>query len=203
MKYCFIFIFISIIQVPQAWSSSLKQNQIITDALDLYREEITEKFAGDITVKIKNSVLDRVESDYQNRTIEFYTGALQYLPGEEVVRVTCHELGHFLGDNSRYQTDYGAALEGEADYFSGSCMVRYFEQHHSLEQDEAQDAAWDLTQSQMRRSSGISDLSEESAYSKSYTPGVVEVSYPDWDCRLLTVKNGIYGGKRPVCWYNP
>lgn len=177
--------------------------EIIRDLVDSYQTESYERYGVGIELRFFGGDTFQATGGMVatgKPEITFYGGILQRLDSEELVVVACHELGHILGrvplkistdasDTPQIQLD---SVEGEADYFAGSCAARYFR-----DGDRAREAARTLF-------SGFARTRIEHWDSRFFDAfDGIDSRYPDNQCRLLSVTEGALGGKRPRCWFNP
>ena len=125
---------------------------------------------------------------------------LREFEDEEVAATVCHELGHFFGDLRIGTRDPGLAIEAEADYFAGGCLMRYLTEGCGISTSRAESIAIDIARNEAqafeRRLLNPDRAVSEQAH------GILK-GYPNANCRLLTVFHGIRGYRRPTCWYNP
>jgi len=177
--------------------------KIIYDVVNIYKTDALKKLGKEITVEIIEDEDENAYSYYKSVKIKFNRGYLNFLKGNEVLRTTCHEIGHLLGDNSSYHYDDLSATEGEADYFSGFCMVKYFEQIEKLTKIKATKKAVLLAKRQLQRIYENEVFTPVLAYNTPLEKGTVLIEHPTPNCRLLTVLHGIHQMSRPKCWYNP
>lgn len=177
--------------------------EIIYDVIKLYQFDVLKKFNKKIKIEIIEDGHKNAYSIYEPLKIIFHRGYLNLLKDTLVLRTICHEVGHFLGDNSIYHfEDSLSAVEGEADFFSGSCMVRYFEEVKKLNKSLAKKRATILTKEQLEIITG-EKLIPRLATKEPLAKGNVLRDHPTPNCRLLTVLHGINEMPRPKCWYNP
>ncbi len=175
--------------------------ETIYELLELYRPESMEKYGKPIAFKLKkNSDMNASASARLSApTITITTGALKSLIDDEAVSTVCHEMGHFFGERL-VSTISGLAVEGEADYFSGRCLIKYLTKVRGMSQSRAIAEAEEIAKHETA-AFAQGRLQWQKAYLDFYEG--VNDSYPANECRLLTVLHGIWGWKRPACWYNP
>jgi hypothetical protein len=176
---------------------------IINDVVKLYESNIFKKFNRELRVQIIEDEIENAYAYYNALLIVFHRGYLIFLENDEVLRSICHELGHLLGDNSQYHfLDSLSAVEGESDYFSGSCMVNYYEKVKKLSRSDAIQRADSLARHQFMKIYN-QKISPMMAHFTPTKKGTVLFDHPSSHCRLLTTLHGIYLKPRPHCWYNP
>lgn len=179
--------------------------EIVSDIIGLYQPMARATFGQEIYLWIEPS--NESPNAYASfggprgsPRIRILSSTLIEFEGDEVAATVCHELGHFFGDRTYGERSEGIALEAEADYFAGSCLMRYLTGTRHLSvgraQAEAIAIAKDEAQAFERRR-----LNPDRA--RSMCGEGVALSYPDADCRLLTVIHGIRNLRRPICWFNP
>lgn len=132
--------------------------------------------------------------------VTLFPGLVREFSPNAVLFTLCHELGHLFG--SVTPVDIGIAtpydsrdsIEGEADYFAGSCILDYLKDEN---------LAFEAGREALQKFMGpATNMDPERARKKKYRHGV-DYDYPNPDCRLLTIQNGVRGEPRPKCWYNP
>lgn len=129
------------------------------------------------------------------------------LPIDSMVMVACHELGHILGKITMSSTGIEKpsnptiGVEGEADYFAGSCTRKAL----CPPDEDLCEAAIDAGRYTFEQMYGPKiiidpDKAQHVQYNKF---NGVNPSYPDPSCRMLSFIYGVMGTERPRCWYNP
>jgi len=180
-----------------------KNVEMAKNVIKLYKDEIFNEFSRSINLDILDSTELAAGADIRASKIIITSKTFQFFEGKEILSVVCHEMGHFLGNKLLSPIKSTAALEGEADYFSGKCIVRYLIDVLGYQQENAINAALQLSQDQARRNLNSNNLLATTAKNDVYSEGKINQDYPSDDCRLLTVHHGIQDLPRPRCWYNP
>lgn len=129
--------------------------------------------------------------------VDAYGGLARYpdMTKAAYIAVLCHEVGHNLGGDPRYNnnTDW-AAVEGQADYWATlECMRRV---------DPSESLAASQTLANVLAELGGEPMPNISTPD----PTVVDVTFEDHpaaQCRLDTYYRGIQQTDRPRCWYAP
>jgi len=179
--------------------------EIVSDIIGIYQPLAREMFGQEIFLWVEPSnespnAYASFNGPRGSPRIRILTPTLIEFEDDEIAATVCHELGHFFGDRSFGERSEGIALEGEADYFAGACLMRYLTEVENLSLDRAvTEAIWiakNEAQAFERRR-----LDPNRARSKCIEG--IDRAYPAPDCRLLTVIHGIRNLKRPVCWFNP
>lgn len=175
--------------------------ETIHELLELYRPQSMEKYGKPIafTVKKNSDMNASASARLGGPSLTITTGALESLIDDEALSTMCHEMGHLFGERF-FTTISGLAVEGEADYFSGYCLMRYLTEVRGMSQGRATAEAEEIAKHEaMAFAQGR--LTWQKAYLDFYSG--INRSYPANECRLLTVLHGVWGWKRPSCWYNP
>jgi hypothetical protein len=177
--------------------------EILSDTIGLYQGDAQKYFGNEFSLEItprgEPNAYARIDRSVPRITVT--RSLLRELDGDEVLRSVCHEIGHFLGDTSFGGYSDGIAYEGEADYFGGKCMVRYYQEIRGLSARAAESAAIETLSNQIPKRARCR-VSADTARESSFKAGIND-QYPDWDCRMLTTTNGALGLPRPECWFNP
>lgn len=179
--------------------------ETLRDVLALYREEARRNFGGEgVLYEIVESGESNAYAELVNGkpTLSFTTARLREYDGDQLLNTICHELGHFLGDVSIAEDGTGLTVEGEADYFAGACMFRYFTEVRRYSESDALEAL-DTAAKEARSTSRGMRLDPDDARSERAPRGTIEQGHPEAACRVLTTMNGARGLPRPACWYNP
>lgn len=175
--------------------------ETINELLELYRPESMEKYGKPIAFTVKKSSQMNASASARlfGPSLTITTGALESLVDDEALSTMCHEMGHLFGER-HFSTISGLAVEGEADYFSGFCLMRYLKEVRGMSQSRATAEAEEIAK---HEASAFAQgrLTWQKAYLDFYSG--INRSYPANECRLLTVLHGVWGWKRPACWYNP
>jgi len=107
----------------------------------------------------------------------------------------CHELGHLLGGPPLKSKNGWSSTEGQADYFSGSCIKNL-----GLSEEEFLEAALNLgkiyAQVTGQAEPSLTRCDESSVTRTNY-------GYPQVQCRLDSILAGWKEQPRPGCWYFP
>jgi hypothetical protein len=183
--------------------------RVAQEAIALYQPEARERFGREVHLRIIDG--DRREDPNAFAGWNGPGGApritiqrtqLARDPEDLVLHSVCHELGHFLGDRSvGVYEESDLTYEAEADYFSGSCLLRYFLEVAGMSESSARQAALETAAKGVSAHEGKrtrSDWARDRIY-----PFGIDDEYPFAECRLLTIENAIDGKPRPACWYRP
>jgi len=182
--------------------------EVAYDVISMYQPEVRQKYGKEIHLSIDQT--DKkpnsfVSENFNSIEIEVRSTSLEAFSDKVVAATICHEVGHVLGVKYKSEEYYlsggvGFAVEGEADYFSGKCLMRYLTEKLNLSTYEAQDQALELAK--LRFSVYAKGRIN---YQKAATRSCqgIDMDYPDYDCRVLTVARAIRDEARPSCWYNP
>lgn len=138
--------------------------------------------------------------------LRFFRKLLADFTPAEVTIVVCHELGHILGDVAHSSIpnrikESPFSVEGEADYFAGKCAVSYFYEIEGLDYNGAQEKTFFAAASVMAKLYEVEALGQKAERDR--FPDGINPTYPDPNCRVLSVWNGAEGKQRPKCWFNP
>lgn len=179
--------------------------EIASDIIGLYQPLAREMFRKEIYLWIEPSnenpnAYASFNGPRGSPRIRILTSTLREFEDDEIAATVCHELGHFFGDRTFGEKEEGIALEGEADYFAGSCLMRYLTQTLHLSPGRAVVEAISIAKNEAQAFE-YRRLDPNRARSK--CADGINRAYPDPDCRLLTVIHGIRKLNRPVCWFNP
>jgi hypothetical protein len=189
-----------------AHSARADELDIIRDVLGLYDREAREAWGESIGLWIVDSDEVNAFAVMRNErpTLKFMSALLSFYDGDEILMTACHELGHFLGDRTidNGLSYYGLAVEGEADYFSGACAVRYFREIEGMSERSAIQRTAELARETKSKRSERR-LDENTARDWEVAPGVILETHPEPECRVLTIIQGANGLDRPPCWYRP
>lgn len=179
--------------------------EIASDIIGLYQPMAREVLGSEIYLWIEPS--DESPNAYASFNgprgsprIHILTSTLREFEDDEIAATVCHELGHFFGDRTFGERSEGIALEGEADYFAGSCLMQYLTKTLHLSPGRAVVEAISIAKNEAQAFEHRRIDPDRARWR--YVNGI-NLSYPDPDCRLLTVIHGIRNLKRPVCWFNP
>jgi hypothetical protein len=107
--------------------SQAEFNQVIDKVEEYYKHLIKEVFDAELHFNRKWSDNTVNASAYQfgkSWYVNMYGGLARRVTKEGLLAVACHELGHHLGGYPFYsRSGWGAAVEGQSDYFAAqSCM---------------------------------------------------------------------------------
>ncbi len=207
-SFCFRFLTLSALGCASLGYSApahADELELISDVTGMYQTESRRRFGAELEYAIIDSPMLNASAGYRDGApnMEFFTALLHRLSDDQILAVVCHELGHFFGNRFSFGED--AAVEGEADYFSGSCMTRYLREKRGMTASQAEDAAAHIADLEMSNLYEM-HVTAECAYGHTPPPGSawgIQVTYPEPDCRLLSVVHGIRGWARPACWYLP
>ena len=175
--------------------------ETINELLELYRPESMEKYGKPIAFTVKKSSDMNASASVRlgGPALKITTAALESLVDDEALSTMCHEVGHLFGERL-VSTLSDLAVEGEADYFSGFCIVRYLKEVRGMSHSRATAEAEEIAK---HEASAFAQgrLTWQKAYLDFYEG--INRTYPANECRLLTVLHGVWGWKRPACWFNP
>lgn len=180
--------------------------EIVAEVIGSYQPLALEKLSRLIELRVSETTDCRFIQAYGGHDkagiphVTFFPGLIREFSSNAVLFTLCHELGHLFGSvtpkDAGIATPYDPrdSIEGEADYFAGSCILNYLK-------DET--LAFEAGKEALQKFMGPSTtMDPERARKKKYKHGI-DFDYPNPDCRLLTILNGIRGEDRPTCWYNP
>ena len=175
--------------------------ETINELLELYRPESMKKYGMPIAFTLKKSsdMNASASARLSGPTLTITTAALKSLVDDEALSTMCHEMGHLFGER-HFTTVSGLAVEGEADYFSGHCLIRYLTEVRGMSKRRATAEAEEIAKHEAV-AFAQGRLTWQAAYLEFYEG--INLSYPANECRLLTVLHGVWGWKRPACWFNP
>lgn len=178
-----------------------EKKEIIQEIVDSYRDDIIRSRGSDVELIFQAANIFQMTGGHVGDgklEINVYAQALIKFSKLGIVSAICHELGHLLGKVPVGGTRVISAdsVEGEADYFSGTCSRNYLcgEKNKSCKQ------AITASRSAIQSIKGTA-ITEVEAQDQIY-PGI-NTSYPSPPCRLLSMILGVKGLPRPLCWYNP
>lgn len=209
MKHVFLFTILLSFQTSASvcWDQSTEEKtRVIKEIISAYQPRAMETLGQMIDLRLNETTDCRFIQAYGGHDkagfphVTFFPGLVREFSPNAVIFTLCHELGHLFGAvtprDIGIATPYDSrdSIEGEADYFAGSCILEYLK-----DETLAFEAGREALQKFMGPSTSM-DL--ERARKKKYKHGV-DYDYPNPDCRLLTILNGIQGIERPTCWYNP
>jgi hypothetical protein len=131
--------------------------------------------------------------------MSIYGGVLN-LPELERAAVTCHELGHILGDvplsaipnYEETKFDPRDSVEGEADYFAGRCMLVLYPK---TEHTELINSFVNIVEKASGEKLGH--------FEQLFDFKGINENYPTPVCRVHSFESGLKLRERPTCWYNP
>lgn len=175
--------------------------ETINELLALYRPISMVKYGKEIkfTVQTSSTMNASASARLGGPALTITTEALRQMNDDEALATMCHEMGHLFGERL-VTTLSGLAVEGESDYFAGSCIMKYLMEVRGLSLSRAISAAEEIAKGEAV-AFAQGRLIWERGYLTFYEG--INNSYPPDECRLLTVLHGVWGWKRPVCWYNP
>ena len=204
------------------FEDSQEKKRIITQIYDKYRDQIISRYGKDVELIFHPAdVLQMTGGHNRDGELEItvYAGVLKKLDELAIVQAMCHEVGHILGEVT--MRDAGSAgpynpldsVEGEADYFSGSCSRQYFD-NNPISNNILQSSYCSINHNACNEAVMAArsvllalygkEVDEELAYDSVYSENLgINPSYPNASCRLLSVIAGIQETARPKCWYNP
>lgn len=205
----------------------IQKKHMVHDLVESYQGAIKARYGYGLTLSFtpSGSCTHVIASGGHNRqgklVIDISPGVVHQLSRESVVFVLCHELGHVLGSikpadtqtPSRY--DPRDAIEGEADYFGGSCTRNYLalinsdgdslkNESYCKNQDENCQRTLTAARLGYRAIYGNIEIKPKTASKQAFLFGNgINPNYPDPNCRLFSVITGMLEQPRPKCWYNP
>lgn len=201
------------------------KKEIITEIVDSYRPQIIARYGYDVNLTFSEIEAFNMFGGHDRSgalVIKVFKKALTNFSSLAIVSTTCHELGHILGEVTTERagsTQYNSldSVEGEADYFSGSCARKYFDKNiinpnyekspYCSSSDQGCHQAIHGSRDMFRAftiSYGFPEPNEADAAEKYYDDGYgINPSYPDPNCRILSMISGVLNHIRPSCWYNP
>lgn len=197
---CYI-LFTLLFSLLSAQSFAQNELETIRDLIDLYRPDSMERYKRPIkfTLQRSNQMNAYATALLGRPEVIITTRALKNLKDDEALATMCHEVGHLFGERHVW-TISGLAVEGEADYFEGKCLVRFLKEVRRLSHSRAIADAIDIAHHEAV-AFAEGRLTWQRAYLDFYQG--IHRGYPPKECRLLTVIHGIHGWKRPKCWFNP
>jgi hypothetical protein len=175
--------------------------KVAGDVIGLYQTAARRKYGREIYLKVDHSpgtpnAYSSFHGPDGGPQIRILVSMIEAFRGETIAATVCHELGHFFGDASRGTRDGVLALESEADYFEGECLVVYFMKIHGLPERDAEARA-------MRTASDEAEAFEgrpiDPRLGLKQTFDGAPTDHPPPECRLLTVMNRIERRARPAC----
>ena len=140
--------------------------------------------------------------------VTVYGGVLKQLNDSEIIFVLCHEMGHIFGEvtfkdipnnNNTVHLEINA-VEGEADYFAGSCVLESLSKLKHISNSELEAKAYESilgTMSKIYNAPIDFKLAENQVFTG------INAAYPEKECRVLSALRGLHNESRPRCWYNP
>lgn len=181
------------------------KTELIRSLVSSRQLQVEQRFNQQINLKFNSGCLLQVQGGHDSQSkivLIIYQGILAKLSRAEVAAVTCHELGHILGIVTLADTGVTThankldSVEGEADYYAGSCLLNALNGDLRL--------AEDAFHTVFRKIYRTETFNLEHAADAVFTGGRgINSSYPSQDCRLWSSISGLYGLERPKCWYNP
>ena len=189
------------------WDQTTEEKtSIVKEIVASYQSEALGRLGQMIELRLSDTTDCRFIQAYGGHDksgiphVTFFPGLVREFSSDAVLFTLCHELGHLFGSvnpqSMGIATPYDPrdSIEGEADYFAGSCILNYLK-------DET--LAFQAGKEALQKFMGPTiKMAPDKARKKKYKHGI-DFDYPNPDCRLLTILNGIKGEERPKCWYNP
>lgn len=189
-------------------SASSAKLGMLSDLVESYQDRIMQRYGERVRFElVPTTDCRRISANSGHRqdgsfSISISPGAVDYFSADALVLVGCHELGHILGEvtpleagvTSRF--DPRDSLEGEADYFAGSCA------RDSLNAPERVLLAGMEVLRFLHGQNYVFNLRKASKRVYRRLNGI-DPEYPNPSCRLLSIQRGAENGARPSCWYHP
>lgn len=180
--------------------------RLIQNLVANHQPEIVRRFGEAVQLKFLNGDVQQANGghDSSGHLVILVYGGISKLPPPMVSYIICHELGHILGevplakipaDQRKSAFDLRDSVEGEADYFAGRCLKKFFSNGQNPTLTALATAK--LALEKIMSAHLPWPLPAQAPY-----PGI-NPSYPEPACRLLSVVAGTTGAPRPACWYNP
>ncbi len=187
------------------FTAKASEIEVIKDLIGLYQPEIRKRYGKELYFEIqetetRNAWASITGGPNRSPLLTITSAYLYMFVDDEVINTVCHELGHFLGNISFGSTKQGAAFESEADYFGGSCAVRYYREVRGFSLNKAQETAIHMAKNSRSHVKGYCIDPYEA---RAMTYNGINTMYSVPECRVLSVLHGIMGWKRPACWFNP
>jgi hypothetical protein len=184
-------------------ANAASKEEELRSLLEWYQPEILAHTGQSARFEIIQSPAVQLTGGHARGEVLFqvWTGALEAFDLPALLLAGCHELGHILGEiTPKMAGEPGREIEndgveGEADYFAGRCF------REAVDSDEASffyalDSLW--------RGLYGTPPNPRKAERERYTRGRgINPTYPDADCRALSMLSGFREEPRPACWYNP
>ncbi len=155
---------------------------------------------------------------------------LNYMTPDGLALIGCHEIGHGLGGGPRKRTleykNFSPSVEGQADYFATKkCLNIVFDlliQHRKLSHNQLFQKLCNKQNHHLDErckrlleaisielqflNSQIKDQNKKISFLKFSKHIQTELNlsptyYPDGQCRIDTMINGVLGLKQPECWF--
>lgn len=199
----------------QAQISQGEFAQTINKLIEIYDKDLPTQRVVDINW----------ESETENASVSYKNGKAQFsfhggfvrnlnLSSDALALVTCHEIGHLIGGYPKVMPTQKYTSEGQSDYFATrTCLKKYFvetdDNNYSLNhiKQELIDKC-DNNRFCLRGLAAIRDASviySENAHINHKTahisPYTIFNDYPKGQCRVDTLRAGLFNEKRPSCWF--
>ncbi len=191
------------IPVPSATLAKTPQSLFVQNIVDRFQPVILARHKQTLKISFYETGWFQASTGWnkkENQLVMRVHSGIFELPQLGIAAVTCHELGHILGDvplsaipNHRKTTfDPQDSVEGEADYFAGRCMRMLYK---NIDEEEIIQAFAKVIEklkgTKIDRSERLPDFNG------------IDQEYPSPACRVLSFENGLKLLQRPRCWYNP
>lgn len=205
-----------------------EKRSTVKSLVEIYNEEVKERYGKEISLKfLKSDAVQALGGIIPGGIpeITIYEGLLSKFEKFEIAAITCHEIGHILGEvNFRDFPDRRPtpnlplenSIEGEADYFGGKCLYNYFQRSNYRIQSDSNEYCKNYSELFNRKSDcSLAIQTAKKMLTNLYNAEIdfsiaidekydgVNPRYPSKECRFLSMIHGIAGKDRPTCWYNP
>jgi len=203
---------------PQSSANEFKINANEHNVRELIRgwtKLIIEKTGITPQVSFSPDLTFQAGTKYTSSEISFYfTQGVMNKSDDEALLIACHEIGHILGKvykNPRPGNLKLTATEGEADFFAGMCLRKYFERfpkeplnYYNICNNSKTCNLILQSALEMFNSDPFNlNFSEETLklnLPPSPTGKTLQI-YPTNECRFHSIYAGFLQKPRPNCWF--